>query len=88
MSYTASYTLSCNGLQTSRKKVEWRNLGLLVDPVEGGALPGDELLRLEPEGNLLLGVLDAVGTVADVAADVLMQCQRQTMTVRSQLSLR
>lgn len=70
MSYTASYTLSCNGLQTSRQKVEWRNLGLLVDPVEGGALPGDELLRLEPEGNLLLGVLDAVGTVADVAADV------------------
>lgn len=46
------------------------HLGLLVDPVELGALPGDELLLLEPESNLLLGVLDAVGAVADVAADI------------------
>lgn len=29
-----------------------------------------ELLRLEPEGNLLLGVLDAVGAVANVAANI------------------
>lgn len=49
---------------------EARHLSLLVDPVELGRLPGDELLLLEPEGNLLLGVLDAVGAVADVAADV------------------
>jgi hypothetical protein len=44
---------------------------LLVDPVVGGLLPALELLRLEPESNLLLGRLDSVGAVADVAADVL-----------------
>lgn len=43
---------------------------VLVDPVELGRLPADELALLEPESNLLLGVLDAVGAVADVAADV------------------
>ena len=43
----------------------------LVDPVVGGLLPGLELLGLEPEGDLLLGGLDGVGAVADVAADVL-----------------
>ena len=46
------------------------DLSLLVDPVELGGLPGDNLTLLEPESNLLLGVLDGVGTVADVAADV------------------
>jgi hypothetical protein len=46
------------------------NLSLLVNPVELGGLPGDNLTLLEPESNLLLGVLDGVGTVADVAADV------------------
>lgn len=46
------------------------SLSLLVDPVELGRLPADELLRLEPESNLLLGVLDRVGAVADVAADI------------------
>jgi hypothetical protein len=75
-------------LQSFRKKIERRNLSLLVDPVEGSALPGDELLGLEPEGNLLLGVLDAVGTVADVAADVLMECQRKTMILGPELPLR
>ena len=44
---------------------------VLVDPVVGGLLPGVELLRLEPESDLLLGRLDGVGAVADVAADVL-----------------
>jgi hypothetical protein len=43
----------------------------LVDPVVGGLLPALELLGLEPEGDLLLGGLDGVGAVADVAADVL-----------------
>lgn len=33
-------------------------------------LPGLDLTLLEPESNLLLGVLDAVGAVADVAADI------------------
>lgn len=47
------------------------NLRLLVDPVELGLLPVLDLLLLEPEGDLLLGVLDAVATVAHVAADVL-----------------
>jgi len=44
---------------------------LLVDPVVGGLLPALELLGLEPESDLLLGRLDGVGAVADVAADVL-----------------
>jgi proteasome assembly chaperone (PAC2) family protein len=39
----------------------------------GGLLPGLELLGLEPEGDLLLGGLDGVGAVADVAADVLVR---------------
>jgi hypothetical protein len=47
-----------------------RNLRLLVDPVVLGGLPAVELVLLEPEGNLLLSVLDGVGTVADVATDV------------------
>lgn len=41
---------------------------LLVDPGSGVRLPADDLTLLEPERNLLLGVLDAVGAVADVAA--------------------
>jgi hypothetical protein len=36
-----------------------------------GLGPADGLILLEPEGNLLLGVLDGVGAVADVAADIL-----------------
>lgn len=43
---------------------------LLVDPSGLGRGPGDDLLRLEPESDLLLGVLDAVGAVADVASDI------------------
>lgn len=34
------------------------------------ALPADNLTLLEPKSDLLLGVLDAVGTVADVASDI------------------
>jgi hypothetical protein len=45
-------------------------LRLLVDPAGLGALPADNLTLLEPESDLLLGVLDAVGAVADVAPDV------------------
>jgi hypothetical protein len=47
-----------------------RDLRLLVDPVVLGGLPAVELVLLEPESDLLLGVLDGVGTVADVATDV------------------
>jgi len=43
---------------------------LLVNPVVLSALPALDLALLEPESNLLLAVLDAVGAVADVAADV------------------
>lgn len=50
--------------------LEKKHLRLLVDPVELGRLVGDDIAILEPEGNLLLGVLDGVGAVADVAADV------------------
>jgi hypothetical protein len=46
-------------------------LRLLVDPIELGGLPGLHLAVLEPESDFLLGILDAVAAVADVAADVL-----------------
>jgi hypothetical protein len=46
------------------------HLLLLVDPASLGALPADNLTLLEPESDLLLGVLNAVGAVADVAADI------------------
>jgi hypothetical protein len=46
------------------------NLSLLVDPVVLGRLPALDLTLLEPESNLLLAVLDRVGAVAHVAADV------------------
>lgn len=35
-----------------------------------GRCPGLNLSLLEPESNLLLGVLDRVGAVADVASDI------------------
>jgi hypothetical protein len=47
------------------------DLWLLVDPLELGVLIVEDLTLLEPESNFLLGVLDAVGAVANVAADVL-----------------
>jgi hypothetical protein len=50
------------------RKVE--NL-LLIHPVVLSRLPGLDLALLEPERDLLLGVLDAVAAVADVAANVL-----------------
>jgi hypothetical protein len=60
------YVLARTGRSTTHR---WR-LDLLVDPVEGSGLVADGLTILEPEGNLLLGVLDGVGAVADVAADI------------------
>lgn len=53
-----------------RKASAISHLWLLVDPVELSRLVALDLTLLEPESNLLLGVLDAVGTVADVAANV------------------
>lgn len=47
-----------------------KHLSLLVDPVELRSLVFDNVTVLEPESNLLLGVLDGVGAVADVAADI------------------
>lgn len=44
---------------------------LLVDPVVLSRLPALDLGLLEPESNLLLGGLDSVRAVADVAADIL-----------------
>lgn len=49
-----------------------KDLRLLIDPVELALLVGDDLLRLEPESNLLLGVLNAVGTMADITANILL----------------
>jgi hypothetical protein len=46
------------------------NLWLLIDPVELSGLVCLDLTLLEPESDLLLGILDAVGAVADIAADV------------------
>lgn len=46
---------------------------LLVNPSGLGGLPLEDLGGGEPEGDLLLGVLDGVGTVADVAADILVK---------------
>jgi hypothetical protein len=46
------------------------NLSLLVDPVVLSRLPALNLTLLEPESNLLLSVLNRVGAVAHVAADV------------------
>ena len=43
---------------------------LLIDPVDSGRLPADELLGLQPERDLLLRGLDGVGAVADVAANL------------------
>ena len=47
------------------------DLWLLIDPVKLSWLPADYLLVLEPECNLFLGAVDAIGAVADIAADVL-----------------
>lgn len=42
---------------------------VLVDPGAAGGRPVVELALVEPEGDLLLGGLDRVGAVHDVAAE-------------------
>ncbi len=44
---------------------------LLIDPVVLSTLPRHEVALLEPQRNLLLRALNAVGAVADVAANIL-----------------
>jgi len=56
---------------TDTQLIDLHNLWLLVDPVVLGELPGVELLWLEPETNLVLGAVDTVRAVADVATDIL-----------------
>ena len=46
--------------------VDWFSLNLLVDEGVGGELVGDELLGLEPQSDLFLGVLQSVTAVDDV----------------------
>ncbi len=43
---------------------------ILVDPANSGGCPLDQLLGLEPEVDLLLGGVNSVGAVTDVAADL------------------
>lgn len=43
---------------------------LFVDPVGGSWSPADQLLLSEPQSDLLLGRLDGVGSVDDVASDL------------------
>lgn len=54
---------------------------LLVDPVVLSGLPALDLTLLEPQSNLLLGRLDSVRAVADIAADVLCTWCISTMKV-------
>ena len=49
------------------------NVDLLVDPVLLGGGPVTELLGLEPEGNLVVGRLNSVRAMADVAPDLMIQ---------------
>jgi hypothetical protein len=63
--------------------IKKEQLSLLVDPVELALLVADNLTLLEPESDLLLGVLDAVGAVADVAADVLNKLINRPYTWKS-----
>ena len=46
-------------------------LSLLVDPLKEALLVRLDLVRFEPEVNLLLRALNAVGAVDDIAANIL-----------------
>lgn len=67
------YAFNVRG-RLSFKQFHVETSNLLVNPSgELGGLPVEDLGGGEPEGDLLLGVLDGVGTVADVAADILLE---------------
>lgn len=51
------------------KNVPWA-VCLLVDLAGGVGSPADELRRLEPESDLVLGTQDGIGAVAHVATDI------------------
>jgi len=53
-----------------RFSVVIKHLRLLVDPVKLAVFVGLNLTLLEPESNFLLSIFDAVGTVADVTANI------------------
>jgi hypothetical protein len=58
----------------SRARIEIVSSGtcfLLVDPVLGCGRPAHELLGLEPQTDLVLGRINSVGAVADVAANLI-----------------
>jgi hypothetical protein len=61
---------------------------LLVDPVVLSLLPAVDLLLLEPQVNLLLGGLDSIGAVADIAADILVSRSVSTITIERRAAAR
>ena len=50
--------------------LHYTTLWLLIDPVELSLLVALDLLRLKPQGDLLLGAFDTVRAVADISADI------------------
>jgi hypothetical protein len=65
-----SWTMKMVMLWDNENRHSSLDLSLLVDPVELGRLVRLNLLRLEPECNLLLRALHTVRAVADVAANI------------------
>lgn len=51
------------------------DLRLLVNPIELVVLPRHDFLRTEPQSDLLLCILDAVRSVANVATHILLKSQ-------------
>ena len=58
-------------LQVKGRLQKVDKIDLLVDPVLLGRGPVAELLRLEPKGNLVVGRLNSIRAMADVAPDLL-----------------
>ncbi len=53
------------------------DLWLFVDPVELSVLVRQNLAFAEPKINLFLGIVDAVGAVADVTTNILASNQQK-----------